>query len=603
QVVARDFGEAHAGEVDVQGAVIVGYNPKTNKFLGMNSENGALSVWLPGGGLEKGETFDECARRELLEETGYRPENIIQIGNIFYSHYYNSRKDSYRRSFAPHYLAIIDDKDAGDSAQEEHEKFSNVWLDFDTMRQEIAKYGSDTEHWIYILDIAKRYIENGMKSVSADEVLSGEGIVINSGKFDGLPTTEAKEKIVSWLAKKGAAREKTQYKLRDWVYSRQHYWGEPIPIIHCDKCGAVPVPDADLPVELPPVDHYEPTDDGQSPLSKIDSWVNVKCPNCGGNAKRETDTMPNWAGSNWYYLRYFDAHNSEKFADPEKLKYWGEVDLYLGGMEHTTLHLLYSRFHHQFLYDQGLVPTAEPYAARRGQGIVLAADGRKMSKSLGNVVDPVQIIDSGYGADAVRLAVTFLAPYDQTTPWSPEGVAGTYRFLTRVWNLTMNFLTKKNTANDQDLLKIQHKTIKKVSEDLEKMNFNTAIAALMEYQNALARAPEKVSRENLETLLQLLAPFAPHIANELYEKLGNDQSVDAVSWPEYDPTLIVDDEITIAVQINGKLRGEIVVPTDADEETVKTAALALENVQNHLAGKKPARVIYVPGRVVNVVVK
>jgi len=431
---------------------------------------------------------------------------------------------------------------------------------------------------------------------------TGEGKMTNSGEFDGMGSEEAGKQTTVKFGK-----EKVQYKLRDWVYSRQRYWGEPIPIIHCGKCGAVPVPDDQLPVELPVVDHYEPTDDGQSPLSKIGTFVNTTCPKCGMPAKRETDTMPNWAGSNWYYLRYFDAHNNKAFADEKKLKYWGMVDMYLGGMEHTTLHLLYSRFHHQFLYDQGLVPTLEPYAARRGHGMILAADGTKMSKSKGNVVDPTEVINSGYGADAVRLATVFLAPYDQTTPWSPEAVAGTYRFLTRVWKLVQEHvnpspLSAKEVRDDDTLLHMQHRTVRKVTEDLEKLHFNTAIAALMEYLNALNADLDKVSRDNLEILLRLLAPFAPHIASELYEQLGNKNPIEDAGWPEFDEKYLQTDEITIAVQVNGKLRGEVKIAKGADQPTIEGAALAIENVQNFVGDKKPARIIYVPGKIINIVV-
>ena len=430
----------------------------------------------------------------------------------------------------------------------------------------------------------------------------GEGTMNNSSQFDGLPSAEASEKITDWLIEKGVANRKTEYKLRDWVYSRQRYWGEPIPIIHCDKCGAVPVPEEDLPVELPVVEHYEPTDDGKSPLSRIEEWVNTTCPKCGAPAKRETDTMPNWAGSNWYYLRYYDPHNNKVFADPKKLDYWGMVDMYLGGMEHTTLHLLYSRFHHQFLHDQGLVSTPEPYAARRGHGMILAADGTKMSKSKGNVVNPIDTIDAGYGADALRLAVNFLAPYDQTTPWNPEVVAGTYRFLTRVWNLAQEIIKDGANRPADELLRAQHQTIKKVDEGLERLSFNTAIAAQMEYLNALSKDPKQVSRENIEVLLQLLAPFAPHIASELYEQLGNKESIEDAGWPKYDEKYLVSDQITIAIQVNGKLRGEVTVATGATEDEIKKAALVVENVANFISGKEPKKVIYIPNKIINFVV-
>jgi len=330
------------------------------------------------------------------------------------------------------------------------------------------------------------------EDVTSNKIWSGEGLQINTGEgYDGLLNKEAGQRIFDKLVEEGKAKERINYKLRDWIFSRQHYWGEPIPIIHCPEHGAVAVPDDQLPVTLPAVDHYEPTDTGESPLADITDWVETTCPTCGKPAKRETDTMPNWAGSSWYYLRYFDAHNDHAFAGREKLDYWGAVDLYLGGMEHTTLHLLYSRFWHQFFYDQGLVPTPEPYAARRGQGIILAADGTKMSKSKGNIVDPSEVIDSGYGADAVRLSIAFLAPYDQTTPWSPEGVAGTFRFLQRVWTVVGEVTEQTQesredaSSDDIELKRTMHRTIKKVTQDLDSLSFNTAIAALMEAMNEL----------------------------------------------------------------------------------------------------------------------
>jgi len=441
------------------------------------------------------------------------------------------------------------------------------------------------------------------------EVATGEGTMINSGDFDGLNSNEAKAKITEFIEKEGWGKPKTQYRLRDWIFSRQHYWGEPIPIIHCEKDGAVAVSEDQLPVTLPPVEHYEPTDNGESPLSEITDWVNTECPKCGGPAKRETDTMPNWAGSSWYYLRYFDAHNEKVFADPEKLKYWGEVDMYLGGMEHTTLHLLYSRFWHQFFHDQGLVPTPEPYAARRGQGIILAADGTKMSKSKGNVVNPTEIIDSGYGADAVRLSISFLAPYDVTTPWSPEGVAGTFRFLQRIWTLTQEFMAaSKDGAGNDDLKHPVHKAIKKVSADLDDMGFNTAIAAMMELVNEMyiLKIKDNFASEDwkwaIETTLQLVAPFAPHLAEELWSQLGNKDSIHTSKWPEFDEKYLIQSMVTIAVQVNGKLRGEVEIAVDATQEDAIEAAKKNEKVAGYLEGQEIKKAIYVPGRLVSFVI-
>jgi leucyl-tRNA synthetase len=437
----------------------------------------------------------------------------------------------------------------------------------------------------------------------------------NSGEFDDLDFEEGRRKILGKIEQLGAGKTIVQYKLRDWIFSRQHYWGEPIPIIHCPDHGAVAVPDDQLPVTLPDVDHYEPTDNGESPLSAITDWVNTTCPTCNKPAKRETDTMPNWAGSSWYYLRYFDAHNDQAFADREKLNYWGAIDLYLGGMEHTTLHLLYSRFWHEFFYDQGLVPTPEPYAARRGQGIILAADGTKMSKSKGNIVDPSDVIESGYGADALRLAIAFLAPFDQTTPWSPESVAGTFRFLQRVWTVANEVMapqpaTEATGRHEVELKRVMHRAIEKVSHDLEAMSFNTAIATLMETVNELYKLRSEISmvsdhdtwRWTITMLLQLLAPFAPHITDELWHELGHEASIHTSDWPEYDKQYLVKDHMTIVVQINGKLRTQLELPAGTDKDTVIAAAQKDAKIQTQLAGKEIRKSIYVPDKLVNFVI-
>lgn len=446
-----------------------------------------------------------------------------------------------------------------------------------------------------------KVIENGKGLPSVEE-----GVLVNSGDYNGLASEAAKKQITNELIRRNMGREKINYRLRDWIFSRQHYWGEPIPIIHCPHCGVVPVPEADLPVVLPEVDQYEPTDTGESPLASIDTWVNVKCPSCGGPAKRETDTMPNWAGSSWYYLRYFDAHNDEKFADENKLNYWGAVDMYLGGMEHTTLHLLYSRFWHKFFYDIGLVPTPEPYKARRGQGIVLAADGTKMSKSKGNVINPTDIIESGYGADALRTYVAFMAPYDMTTAWNPEGVPGAYRFINRVWNLVQEYKISKKPGIVPDSL--IHKTIKKATVDLDKMGFNTAIASLMEYVNELYKLKTKgMTGENwdeaIRVLLKLIAPFAPHVAEELWSQIGEKFSIHLADWPDYEEDKLVDEQMTIAIQVNGRLRGEIKVPFDIDPELIKKLALEHENVLKFISSGEVSKIIYVPKKIVSIVVK
>jgi leucyl-tRNA synthetase len=461
-------------------------------------------------------------------------------------------------------------------------------------------------------EFAKKYnlpIVRVIQNNEADDVYTRKpGKLINSGDFDDMDSKQAQAAIIDFLESEGLGSRKIQYKLRDWIFSRQHYWGEPIPIIHCPEHGAVAVPDDQLPVELPPIENYEPTDTGESPLAQVSDWVNVACPVCGQPAKRETDTMPNWAGSSWYYLRYYDPHNEQAFADPKKLDYWGMVDMYLGGMEHTTLHLLYSRFWHQFLYDQKLVPTPEPYAARRGQGIILAADGSKMSKSKGNVVNPTDYIDSGYGADALRLAIAFLAPYDQTTPWSPEAVAGTHRFLQRVWTITQELQAADKKDTDIPVLqRTVHKAIKKVSEDLDTLNFNTAIAAMMEMINELYSIKAKQGfvaafQPALESLLKLLSPFAPHIAEELWRQLGHDNSIHLSKWPTYDEKYLVEDTVTIVIQVNGRLRGEVQLSKDAPEDEVVQAAQAHEKVTSYLQDQTIRKIIYVPNKLVNFVI-
>ena len=560
------------------------------------------------GGIESGETPEEAARREIIEETGYINFKYLDtMPLVTTSKFYAAHKDVNRditTTVISFQLENLERQLPDLDEIEKAEDFKTVWVSRDELKK-LSPQGNLS----YILD----WLDG--KSVVNEE----EGIMINSDFLNGLNIHAATEKMMDYMEEHGMGRRVVNYRLRDWIFSRQHYWGEPIPIIHCAKCGAVAVPDEDLPVELPPVDHYEPTDDGESPLSRIPEFVNVKCPKCGKSAKRETDTMPNWAGSNWYYLRYFDARNDQKFADPDKLKYWGMVDLYLGGMEHTTLHLLYSRFHHQFLFDQGLVPTPEPYAARRGQGIVLAADGRKMSKSLGNVVDPTEIINSGYGADAARLAVAFLAPYDQTTPWSPETVVGCYKFLGRVWNLAQEIAQHDAKESDQQALEFIHRAIQKVTDDIDKLQFNTAIASLMETLNnltALLRlhfdageiAPQRdgcgISREDFAKFVQLLAPFAPHLAEEIWrEILGHRESIHLSNFPLSDAKYLADEKVTLAIQVNGKLRGEISVAPDELRENIENLALAQENVAKFVQGKTVAKVIYVPGKIVNVVAK
>ena len=424
-----------------------------------------------------------------------------------------------------------------------------------------------------------------------------EGKLVNSGFLDGLSVADAKKKITEFLEEKGIGHAKTNFKLRDWVFSRQRYWGEPIPIIHCDKCGYVPLKEEDLPLELPEVESYLPGDNGESPLAAMDSWVNVTCPHCGGPAKRETDTMPQWAGSSWYFLRYVDPHNDKELASQEALKYWLPVDWYNGGMEHTTLHLLYSRFWHRFLYDQGVVPTKEPYAKRTSHGMILGSNGEKMSKSRGNVVNPDDIIEE-FGADTLRTYEMFIGAFDQAANWSMEGVQGCRRFLDRVWKL-QDIVTDGEAYSKELEVKI-NQTIKKVSGDFETLKYNTGIAALMALINDFYKVGS-ITKADLKTFITLLNPVAPHITEEIWKIEGFEGRVYQTAWPEYDESKCVEDRITIAVQVLGKLRGTFEEDRNASKETM--IERAKETVSKHLEGKEIVKEIYVPGKLVNFVVK
>ena len=425
------------------------------------------------------------------------------------------------------------------------------------------------------------------------------GIMVNSGILDGLTVDEAKKKIVEFLTEKKVGHSKVNYKLRDWVFSRQRYWGEPIPIVHCPCCGTVALPESELPLELPNVESYEPTDNGESPLAAIDSWVNTTCPKCGKPAKRETDTMPQWAGSSWYFLRYMDPHNDEALASPEALKYWSPVDWYNGGMEHTTLHLLYSRFWHKFLYDIGVVPTPEPYAKRTSHGMILGENGEKMSKSRGNVINPDDIVNE-YGADTMRVYEMFIGDFEKAAPWSTSGIKGSRRFIERYYGLA-SMLTDGGIR--PELESNFHKAIKKVSEDIETLKFNTAIATLMALINDIYNT-KSITREELRIFTILMNPFAPHVTEEVFAelKLGEGLACEQ-EWPKYDESKCKDDTVEIAVQVNGKLRARITIEADADQETALAAAKAEPKVAEFTEGKNIIKEIYVKGKLVNIVAK
>ncbi|MCD8026060.1 MAG: class I tRNA ligase family protein, partial [Clostridiales bacterium] len=426
------------------------------------------------------------------------------------------------------------------------------------------------------------------------------GIMVKSGILNGLSVDEAKAKIIDWLTKEGKGHSKVNYKLRDWVFSRQRYWGEPIPIVYCEKCGYMPIDESELPLKLPMVESYEPTDNGESPLVKMTDWIETTCPHCGGKAKRETDTMPQWAGSSWYYLRYMDPHNDKELASKEALEYWAPVDWYNGGMEHTTLHLLYSRFWHKFLYDIGVVPTPEPYAKRTSHGMILGENGEKMSKSRGNVVNPDDIVDE-YGADTMRLYEMFIGDFEKAAPWSQASIKGCRRFVERYWNLQTILI-------DGDKIRPElegpfNKAIKKVGEDIENIKFNTAIATLMALINDISNV-KSINREEFRTFSILLNPFAPHVTEEVYEVCKLSKGILAEeSWPDYDESKCVDSTVEIVVQVNGKIKAKFNIPVDAQKDEILEQAKSDDNVKKAIQGMNIIKEIVVPKKLVNLVVK
>ena len=525
------------------------------------------------GGVDVGESPLEAAKREIEEETGYKNLKLIKELPRSHSKFYHVPKKENRFGHFSNFYFELENGEHKELREEEKAKHDLDWV-YAKEVETVMKIGGSLRDW--------RILQG------KEEVYTGDGILTNSAKFNGKDSVEAKKEIIKFVGGKA----KTTFKLRDWVFSRQRYWGEPIPVIHCEDCGLVPVLDKDLPVELPKVKNYQPTDSGESPLANIAKWVNVKCPKCKGKAK-----------------------NSKVFADKKNLKYWTPVDWYNGGNEHTTLHLLYSRFWHKFLFDLGLVPTSEPYKKRTSHGMILGEGGVKMSKSLGNVINPDEIVKT-YGADTLRVYEMFMGPFNQSVAWSTESIIGSRRFLERVWKMGEKIASpKKNfsrftllgvpsgsyaTQNSSSAtLRLLHKTIKKVGEDIEGMNFNTAISSLMILSNEMEK--NGVVVEDFKKFLQILAPFAPHIAEELWILLGEKTSINISTWPIFDPKMIIDDEIKIAVQINGKVRGEIMINNTDDENQVKDKAIKNESVSKYLNGQKPQKIIYIKNRLINIV--
>lgn len=569
-------------------------DPKHNRILTINWGKHAGGRLLIGGGLEKGEDPVEAAKREIAEETGYTNVKFLEQSETIHHHYFAHSKNEPREISVTGLLFELEDDTRAKPKLEDNEKgkFKVEWLS-----EEDA--GADIEDELHAYVFAK-FIHG--------KVWTGDGILYNSGKFDGLTSAEARVKITEYLAEKKLAKKMTQYKLRDWLISRQRYWGAPIPIIYCEKCGVVPVPEKDLPVKLPLGQKFDAS--GRSPLLTHPDFLHTKCPECGGDAKRETDTMDTFVDSSWYYLRYPNPEYDKAAFDPEAVKTWLPVDRYMGGVEHAILHLLYSRFITKFLHEQKLVDFDEPFTKLINQGIILGPDGNKMSKSKGNVIDPVEYLNK-YGSDALRLYLMFMGPYEDGGPWDPQRFEGTYRFIKKVWELMVDDYKPQtlNTEQEAELESRLHKLIKKVGEDLNEVKFNTAIAAMMEFVNysqAVKRAGSVSTeswRQTSLTLVTLLAPFVPCATEELWEYLGQTESVHLQSWPKYNPELVKDDVVTIVVQVNGKLRGEFVAAAGASQEELEKLANEANNDQDFTKDQEIVKTIVVPGRLVNFVVK
>ncbi|MDB5204467.1 MAG: leucyl-tRNA synthetase [Candidatus Taylorbacteria bacterium] len=530
------------------------------------------------GGVEEGEDVIEGAKREAMEETGYIDLEFVKIlGDEIHSEYFATHKDVNRYADVTGVVFRMRSESRNELSEEESDKHEILWIE----KNKIRDFYKGAEVHVLI----DRYF-------GIEKPFIGHGEIKNSDKFDGLKSEVIKTKIVESVGGKIV----TKYKLRDWVFSRQRYWGEPIPLIHCPKCGIVPVADKDLPVKLPEVKNYEPTGTGESPLAAIDKWVNVKCPKCKGKAKRETNTMPQWAGSSWYWLRYMDAKNKKEVSSLKAQKYWSPVDLYFGGMEHTTLHLLYSRFWNLFLYDRKLVTVKEPYKKRVPHGIILGPDGEKMSKSRGNVVNPDDVIKI-YGADTTRLYMMFLGPHGAQVAWNDKGIVGTRRFLERVWAM-QDFVSKKEA---DDVTAALHKTIKKVGEDIETFSFNTAVSSMMIFVNTVYES-KSVTKKSYESFLTLLSVFAPHMTEEIWRNLGNKQTIFKGKWPTFKESYLKSEKVTVVVQVNGKIKAELSIDRDIDDEAAKTLALENPKVVEFVGQSEIKRVIVVKNRLINIVI-
>ena len=582
QVLEEETGTPHSDESKKNSIVAIVYDEKQDKYLTINWGNNGGRLFV-GGTIKENESSLECAIREIAEETGYTDISLVKTAFKINHHYYAYNKDKYFNIQATPFLFTLNSDKIVSQNLDDDEKFQVEWVSKDIIQKEIVD------------ELHKKSFEYTVNETA----MVGDGIHINSDVLDGLHKEEAISKMISYLEEKGIGRKKTNYKLQDWIFTRQRFWGEPIPLIYCDDCGWVAVPDEDLPVLLPNVAEYEPTDDGESPLARIDEFVNTTCPHCGKPAKRETDTMPNWAGSSWYWLRYMDPHNDKEFASREALEYWGKVDWYNGGMEHATRHLLYARFWNQFLYNIGLVPNKEPFKVRASHGMILGEGGVKMSKSLGNVINPDDIV-AEYGADTLRTYEMFIGDYEKEATWSEQGLNGCKRYLDRVVRLGEK--VNGSLEYSSDLEKDIHKTIKKVTEDIDALKFNTAVSTLMILLNKMEKM-DSISKKDYRTYLTLLNPIAPHITEELNEEYQLGSAICESSWPSYEEDKLVDSEKEIAVQVNGKVRATILVHIDDTDDIIKEKALSEDNVKKHIEGKEIVKIIVIKGKIVNIVVK
>lgn len=547
------------------------------------------------GGIENGEDAIKAGLREITEETGYKNVEFVKtLGGIIHAQFYQAVKKQNRLAHFEPVLFKLKNGDAVETNEEEKALHAFKWL----TPEEFENFITHEDMKIIWKRVQGNYFFTGKNYHASGCDITG--VLTEPTMFSGRQFDTVRHDIAKYLEENKLASRKITYRLKDWVFSRQRYWGEPIPLIHCEKCGVVPVPEKDLPVKLPDVKNYAPTGTGESPLAAIEKWVNVKCPTCKSKAKRETNTMPQWAGSCWYYLRYMDPKNKKKLVDPKKEKYWAPVDVYVGGAEHATRHLIYARFWHKFLFDIGVVSTIEPFTRLYNVGLILAEDGRKMSKRYGNVINPDDVVAT-YGADTFRIYEMFMGPFTQASAWDTKSIMGSRRFIERIWRLAEK-ISAKAPSSDKKFETLLHSTIKKVTQDIETFSFNTAISSLMILSRELEEKTE-IAMSDFMAFLQLLAPFAPHIADELWTTLGGKKSVHVSSWPTFDEAKIVTDTVTIVVQINGKVRDEFEITSETTEEQVKDLALSRDNTKKWLNGANPKKIIYIKNKLVSIVIE